>query len=194
MVCFTSELYNVNTIYSSLKAFAALKNDGTVVTWGQENFGGNSTSVSSNLTYVSSIASTQSAFAALANIDTDGDGLYDVEEIYTHLSNPNLADSDNDGLSDADEVLLNSISFDVNEDNSAILASVMQRLGLLTIDEVKDLRSGSTLIEITGNQATLSLNLEESSDLASWTETDDVATISISANTGIKFFRFKMAE
>ena len=36
--------------------------------------------------------------------DSDGDGLSDPAEIQTHLTNPNLADTDSDGLSDGAEV------------------------------------------------------------------------------------------
>ncbi len=37
--------------------------------------------------------------------DSDGDGLSDPSELQTHLTNPNLADTDHDGLSDGTEVL-----------------------------------------------------------------------------------------
>ncbi|MFM6339725.1 MAG: hypothetical protein ACKPGP_03500, partial [Dolichospermum sp.] len=47
-------------------AFAALKNDGSVVTWGSSSYGGNSSTVASRLTSgVIQIFSTESAFAAL---------------------------------------------------------------------------------------------------------------------------------
>ena len=38
---------NVQQIYSTLHAFAALKQDGSVVTWGDSNWGGDSSTVSS---------------------------------------------------------------------------------------------------------------------------------------------------
>ena len=38
------------------------------------------------------------------SIDTDGDGLNDGDEIHVHKTNPLLSDTDNDGLSDRDEV------------------------------------------------------------------------------------------
>jgi len=65
----------------------------------------------------------------------------------------------------------------------------------LFIEEVQDLRAGSTMIEIANGQATLSLEVEESSDLASWT-TGAVSTIQIplNAEAGKKFFRFKMTD
>lgn len=38
------------------------------------------------------------------SFDTDGDGLNDYEEIYTHKSNPVLSDTDGDKLNDGDEI------------------------------------------------------------------------------------------
>ncbi|MHA1882732.1 MAG: esterase/lipase family protein [Candidatus Thorarchaeota archaeon] len=38
-------------------------------------------------------------------IDSDGDGLLDVEEVYVYGTDPNDSDSDNDALNDGDEVL-----------------------------------------------------------------------------------------
>ena len=43
-------------IYSTYSAFAALKNDGTVVTWADSDFGGDSSKVSSQLTDVVSFS------------------------------------------------------------------------------------------------------------------------------------------
>ncbi|MBW2541414.1 MAG: peptidase M4 family protein, partial [Deltaproteobacteria bacterium] len=41
------------------------------------------------------------------NPDTDGDGLNDGDEIYTHATDPHHPDTDGDGLTDGDELLLN---------------------------------------------------------------------------------------
>ena len=57
-----------------------------------------------------------------------------------------------------------------------------------------DLRPGSTMIEVSGNQATVQLQMEESSDLQSWEDAGDPATMTIPADTDTKFFRFKMSE
>ena len=61
-------------MYSSSRAFAALKDDGSVVTWGDSALGGDSSSVSSSISSgVTEIFSTKHAFAALKVIVT---GLY----------------------------------------------------------------------------------------------------------------------
>ena len=62
------------------------------------------------------------------------------------------------------------------------------------IQEVKDLRPGSAMIEVSGSQATVQLQMEESSDLQTWEDTGTPATMTIPADTDTKFFRFKMAE
>ena len=62
------------------------------------------------------------------------------------------------------------------------------------MDEIQDLRPGSTMIEVSGSQATVQLQMEESSDLQTWEDTGTPATMTIPADTSTKFFRFKMAE
>ena len=59
------DIESVTAIYSTGGAFAALKNDKTVVTWGAGPYGGDSSSVATDLTGVTAIYSTHGAFAAL---------------------------------------------------------------------------------------------------------------------------------
>jgi hypothetical protein len=62
----SGSLTSVSVIFSTSSAFAALKSGGSVVTWGSSSGGGDSSSVSSDLTSgVSVVYSTDSAFAAL---------------------------------------------------------------------------------------------------------------------------------
>jgi uncharacterized glyoxalase superfamily protein PhnB len=57
---------NVTAVYSNSEAFAALKNSGSVVTWGANGSGGNSTSVAESLSSnVTAVYSNSHAFAAL---------------------------------------------------------------------------------------------------------------------------------
>ena len=61
---------NVKAVYSNQNAFAALKDNGSVVTWGYAGYGGNSTNVTGSLTSnVTAVYSNGFAFAALK---TDG--------------------------------------------------------------------------------------------------------------------------
>ena len=71
---------------------------------------------------------------------------------------------------------------------------ILDNSSKLSTDEVIDLRPGSTMIEVSGSQATVHLQMEESSDLQSWEDAGDPATMTIPADTGTKFFRFKMAD
>ena len=65
---------------------------------------------------------------------------------------------------------------------------------LFSIDEIQDLRPGSTIIEVSANQATVQLQMEESTDLQTWEDTGTPATMTLPADTDTKFFRFRMAE
>jgi len=62
----SSNLQSVKTIFATNGAFAALKNNGRVITWGDSDFGGDSSNVNSDLqSDVKTIFSSWSAFAAL---------------------------------------------------------------------------------------------------------------------------------
>ena len=135
------------------------------------------------------------------DFDSDNDGLSDGEEIITYSTNPNSSDTSGDGLTDG--IIVNA-GFDPTVDYSNLLnqrptqasydAVVAERDAKLSIEQVKDLRPGSTMIEVSGNQATVQLQMEESSDLQTWEDTGTPATMTIPADTDTKFFRFKMAE
>ena len=58
-------MQNIESIYANEVAFAALKEDGGVVTWGDDNAGGDSTAVNSELVNVQSIITSGSAFTAM---------------------------------------------------------------------------------------------------------------------------------
>ena len=59
--------YGIRTIYSTLYAFAAILNNGQVITWGNSNNGGSSTMIQSKLYDVNTIYSTDYAFTARRN-------------------------------------------------------------------------------------------------------------------------------
>ena len=86
----------------------------------------------------------------------------------------------------------------VAEKDAALAAQASaeaERDAKLSLDEVKDLRAGSTMIEVHNGQATLTMEVEESDDLGIWTNGSATSIqIPIDAEAGKKFFRFKMAE
>ena len=115
--------------------------------------------------------------------DTDGDSLGDSDEVNVYFTNPTLSDTNGDGFNDG-FIIVNG--FDKDEDYTAFLTYAKESL--------IDLRPGSTMIEVENGQATLSMELEQSSDLESWSEIGDAATMVVPADTDTKFFRFKMTE
>lgn len=90
---------DVKEIFSSFGAFAALRVDGSVVTWGLGSAGGNSTSVASNLDGtidVVNVFSTERAFAALrtdGSVVTWGDSSHGGETAIYNSSNIAVANS-----------------------------------------------------------------------------------------------------
>ena len=179
----------VTTIYSNFYAFAALKDDGSVVTWGLSIRGGDSDSVASYLSGgVSSIFSNNGAFAALIFFDADDDGVGDDSDAFPNDPTETV-DSDSDGIGDnSDEFPATSTQDVVNA-----IKSNPTRYNLYSIDDIRDLRAGSTMIAVENGAATLSMEVEQSSDLGIWT-TGGTASIQMNVQPGEdkKFFRFKM--
>ena len=60
-----AQLVDVRSIYATSRAFAALKADSSVITWGDRLRGGDSKKVQQQLVDVLSIYATEGAFAAL---------------------------------------------------------------------------------------------------------------------------------
>jgi hypothetical protein len=144
------------------------------------------------------------------NEDSDGDGLTQIEEEIQGTSD-STKDSDGDSIDDNLEIELEALGFNVDEDDSTLVnklessglfktkadydAVVAERDAKLTLEEVKDLRAGSTMIAVENGTATLSMEVEESSDLGIWTNGGaSTLQIPIDAEAGKKFYRFKMTE
>ena len=137
------------------------------------------------------------------NIDSDGDGLNDNNEtgtgvyvsIYDTGTDPLLDDSDSDGFSDSFEVSL--INFNPTNYNNFQFSDH----GMYAINDpallnyIKDLRPGSVAINVQGDEATISMDIQTSTDLVNW-EVDSYIDVPMPIEEGddTKFFRFKMAE
>jgi hypothetical protein len=98
-----------------------------------------------------------------------------------------------------DTALAEKASAEAERDSRPTQASydavVAERDAKLSLDEVKDLRAGSKMIEVHNGQATLSMEVEQSDDLDIWTNGSATSIqIPIDAEAGKKFFRFKMAD
>jgi len=60
-----------------------------------------------------------------------------------------------------------------------------------TLEEIADLRPGSSMIEIINGEALLNFKVQESDNLIDWTDTAETSTVTIPApDPGKKFFRF----
>ena len=92
--------------------------------------------------------------------------------------------SNGDGFSDG---AIFNMGLDLNVDYSALSQDL--------IDSQRDLRVGSTMIEVSGGKADITMTLEETSDLSDWSSaTTSEKTIEVDAPSGTRFYRFKMTE
>ena len=99
-----------------------------------------------------------------------------------------MPDSDSDGVGD------NSDAFP-NDTNETVTLTKLSENGYYTLSEIQDLRAGSTMIAVENGTATLSMDIEKSSDLSNWSF-DRTTTVDIPIEDGIdtQFYRFKMTE
>jgi hypothetical protein len=117
-------------------------------------------------------------------VDTDGDGLSDGDEVITHLTNPLSEDTSGDGFKDG---LVVTLGANPLLDYSALRTE--------TVNQIKDARVGSTMIEVSEGKADITMILEETSDLTDWSNaTTSEKTIEVDAPAGTRFYRFKMTE
>jgi len=116
--------------------------------------------------------------------DTDGDGLGDGTEVNTYTTNPLAADTTGDGFSDG---FLVSEGFIPTSDYNALRTE--------TVNQIQDVRVGSTMIEVSDGKGDITMTLEETSDLSDWSNADtSEKTIEVDAPAGTRFYRFKMTE
>jgi hypothetical protein len=109
-------------------------------------------------------------------------------------SNPSnslaLTDNDNDNMPDALEN-----RFGGDPSNEADASSTLNVLlnNVYTLNQIRDLRPGSTMIEVVDGYAQLGLTLQESYDLNNWVNISAPITIDpIQADSGTAFYRFKL--
>ena len=106
--------------------------------------------------------------------DSDGDGLRDKDELEVHFTNPLNADHDGDGLSDGAEFLVHQTELkDPDSDDDGFLDGYEVVTGKLPLDAVSRpalVAEARTSIELTFPTALgRSYRIEASTDLATWT-------------------------
>ena len=109
-------------------------------------------------------------------------------------SNPSnslaLTDNDDDNMPDALEN-----KFGGNPTDGADASSTLNVLlnSVYTLNQIRDLRPGSTMIEVVDGYAQLGLTLQESYDLENWVNVSvPIAIDPIQADSGTAFYRFKL--
>ena len=150
--------------------------------------------------------------------DSDDDGLSDDVETGTGVyvsatdtgTNPNVADTDFDGMSDYDEVQY--LGLNPNLDSTSLISSLPSTSGGIeqsvydaavaaqasaetALANAREARAGSTVIDVADDVATITLTVEQTSDLSDWSSgTSSDHDIQLSAPAGASFYRFTIPE
>jgi hypothetical protein len=130
---------------------------------------------------------------ATFSIDADNDGLTNDEEA-AYGSNPWNPDTDGDGFDDDFEAQQN---MPLTIDNSAVAAYIQNNddtFGLYPSNVVLDVALGEILVDVAGTEATLSLQLETSDDLNTWSNAGPAKVWSWTVDGEKQFFRVKSSK
>jgi hypothetical protein len=101
-----------------------------------------------------------------------------------------LTDNDDDNMPDA---LENKFGGNPNNGTDALSTLNFLLNNVYTLNQIRDLRPGSTMIEVVDGYAQLGLTLQESYDLNNWVNVSVPITIDpIQADSGTTFYRFKL--
>ncbi len=130
---------------------------------------------------------------AIFSDDADGDGLTNNEEDAIG-SNPWKTDTDGDGFDDKTEV---DYGLSPTADSSGLITYIQnndQTFGLYPSNVVLDVALGEMLLDVIGAEATLSLQLETSDDLNTWSNAGPAQVWSWTVDGEKKFFRVKSSR
>jgi len=142
------DLTNVADLFHNGYAFAALKNDGAVVTWGHSARGGDSSSVANSLTNVTEILYSSRAFAALksdGSVVTWGEGDYGGD-----------SSSVSDNLTSIVEVVPNNQAFAALKNDGSVVTwgsntdggdSSSVASNLTNVVEIRSLEAGFSILK-----------------------------------------------
>jgi len=121
-------------------------------------------------------------------LDTDGDGVGDGDDVHPGFNDASLATYLNDTWVNATnlDTWLTANNYSVGDGST----------GGLTEQDLIDLRVGSTLIAVSDGSATVSLQMEESQDLSSWSDLGAAVpfTVTLDPSDDSQFFRVKLAD
>ena len=125
----------------------------------------------------------------LESVDSDSDGVGDNSDAHPGYNDSVISAGITQAVWDASQTALATAEADLTTAQAALANS-------LTLSEVQDLRAGSTMIAVSGGSATVSLQMEESSDLSSWSDLGDEVdfTVTLDPSDDTQFFRVKLAD
>lgn len=104
-----------------------------------------------------------------------------------------LTDADGDNMPDALEIQYGGDSSDPNDAYTTL--NEILSVDRYTLNEITDLRLGSTLYEVSQGIVTFNIILEESSDLVNWVQHEPMQVdLGQQPDDNSKFYRFKMAD
>lgn len=144
-------------------------------------------------------------------IDSDNDGVSDNLDAFPN-DPTETADSDDDGVGDNSDAFPNDPLETIDSDGDGlgdnadgfptmttqdvvnVIINNPSVYNLYSTDNIKDLRSGLKTIEVSESEATVQLQIQESSDQKSWQDTGNPAVKTISTDADNNFFRFKIVD
>ena len=152
------------------------------------------------LTYEGVVAERDARF-----VDTDKDGLTDVKEAELETDKDKLTPF---YLQDAYDLGIELARFEgrsdvTNSPNDFSLISraeynvvVAERDARLTLDEVKDARLGSVVLQPdnVNNSVKISFSIEETDDFKTWTKRDEINEVTVPLETSKRFYRFALED
>ena len=129
------------------------------------NWSGASTAMTSSITLTMDADKTVTAIFIPDGADNDGDSLTNYQESITYGTNPNQKDSNGDGVEDGDVV---SMGYSPTLNFSALIAH--PPTGLLTASQMQAMAIGDLVLTKNANGSfTLNYDIEQSTDLQTWT-------------------------
>jgi hypothetical protein len=133
------------------------------------NWSGDSTATTSSITLTMDASKRVTANFIQDGGDKDGDGLTNYQESITYGTNPNLKDTNSDSIEDGQAVAL---GYSPTFNFSALISHLQSHppTGLYTASQMQAMAIGDlVLTKNTNGSFTLNYDIEQSTDLQSWT-------------------------
>ena len=132
----------------------------------------------------------------LESVDSDSDGVGDNSDAHPGYNDSVISAGITQAVWDASQTALTTAQTAQATAEADLTTAQAALANSLTLSEVQDLRAGSTMIAVSGGSATVSLQMEESSDLSSWSNLGAAVpfTVTLDPSDVTKFYRVKLAD